>query len=248
MVANKIKALGSKYLQDTGGQFALWMSMIALPLMVGTTYVFDYRFAEAERSHIKSALDAAVLASVSDKTHTSGKRRDLAEHVFKAQYTGDVDLHLNVTVTRNSVEMSAKGTKPASLAKSVGSKGFRIHETSAAVLDFAPVSTPLKNAPSQDRVALPKGAKKADYAAALDLMSRSGELGSMDMAYSEADVLKALSQLGLSADASAINLNQLSAKEAKMAEHIARTVRTDTKSSKEKQRLLPSEAGPRLTE
>lgn len=128
----QIKQTKRDYLNSSSGHFALWMAVIAFPLLVATSAVVDYRKAEANRASIKGALDTAVLTAVANNTITNTQKSDLAKEVFKANYVGTAELELDVVVSDGRVEMDALGAVPTSIAKSVGFEKVDVSERSVA--------------------------------------------------------------------------------------------------------------------
>lgn len=124
-----------RYYKDHSGQFAMWTAIAAFPVLVATSYAVDFRGAEKDRSNIKSALDVAVLTAVSNDKLNYVQKEDLAVDIFKTHYSGSANLTFDVNATDGRVEMSATGMKEASLARSVGSNGFSVKETSIAEMN-----------------------------------------------------------------------------------------------------------------
>ncbi|MGJ8563417.1 MAG: TadE/TadG family type IV pilus assembly protein [Alphaproteobacteria bacterium] len=135
MLVKQIKKSISRFAKADSGQFAIWFGVAAFPVLVATTYVVDFRGVEKDRASIKSALDAAVLTAVSNESVTTSQKQDLAIEVFNAHYAGQAKLVLDVNATDGRVEMSAKGMKEASLARSVGVAGFEVGELSIAEMN-----------------------------------------------------------------------------------------------------------------
>jgi Flp pilus assembly protein TadG len=120
------------YIERSEGQFAVWLAVMAFPLLVLTSGVLDYRHVESQQGNIKNALDTATLSAVSDSVTPLAQKPDLAKSVFWDNYGGDVDLNLDVKATDGRVEMTAKGAVPASVGRAVGLSDFNISEKSVA--------------------------------------------------------------------------------------------------------------------
>lgn len=135
MIPNTKCSTFKQYCLDRSGQFAMYFAIAAFPVLVATTYAVDFRGAEKDRSNIKSALDVAVLTAVSNDRVSKTEKKDLAREVFKTHYNGQAKVNLDVAVSDGRVEMTAEGSKEASLARAVGAKGFKLQETSIAEMN-----------------------------------------------------------------------------------------------------------------
>jgi len=122
-----------RYLRNTCGHFAVQFALLGLPLVVATTFVIDYARANAEKVKVKTALDAAVIAAVNNDTLSLQGKEDYAEKHFQQNYEGEIKIELNPQAKADSIEMSAFGLSPVTVADALGIKGVEIYEKSAAV-------------------------------------------------------------------------------------------------------------------
>jgi len=125
---NTLKAYG----RDIRGQFAVQFAILALPLVVMTTFVVDYRAADVERVNIKTALDAAVIATINNNTLLPQEKEAFALTHFNKNYSGEIKLKLEPKADDKRVEMTASGLAPVTVADAVGLKGIPITQKSAA--------------------------------------------------------------------------------------------------------------------
>jgi len=125
--------LFKNYLKNTRGHFAVQFALLGLPLVVATTFVTDYSKAEKEKAHIKTALDAAVIAAVNNNTLSPSQKRSYAKKHFSENYDGNIEFDLTVEATSGRVDMSASGLSPVSAAQTLGIDGIEIYESSAAI-------------------------------------------------------------------------------------------------------------------
>ncbi|MDB2438277.1 pilus assembly protein TadG-related protein [Hellea sp.] len=125
-------SLWAKYKKNINGHFAVQFALLGLPLIVATTFVADYSKAETEKVEIKSALDAAVIAAVSNNTLSASEKESYAKTHFKQNYAGDLTFDLKTAASSQRVEMSASGLSPVTVAETLGIKGIEIYENSAA--------------------------------------------------------------------------------------------------------------------
>ena len=77
------KILLRRYKDDIRGQFAVWFAILALPLMLGVSMAIDMQKMNKDSASVKSALDAAVLATVSNSGLTQGQAREFALRAFR---------------------------------------------------------------------------------------------------------------------------------------------------------------------
>ncbi len=117
------------------GHFAVWFALMAFPLLAATSLVIDYRSTEANAAGIKTALDTAVLAAVSNDSLDNPAKEALAKEVFNFHYMGKADLTLSPKATDGRVEMTASGTLGTSVGRAVGYNQYNISETSIAEMN-----------------------------------------------------------------------------------------------------------------
>jgi len=140
---NTLKAYG----RDIRGQFAVQFAILALPLVAFTTFVIDQRAADVERVNIKTALDAAVIATVNNNSLTDTQKEDYALEHFNTNYSGNIQLELDPRVVDSRIEMTASGMAPVTVADAVGLEGIPVTEKSVAELTSENVICVLSLAP-----------------------------------------------------------------------------------------------------
>jgi len=126
------KRVGNRFRVDSSGQFAVWMALLAVPVLGATTFVMDYQQAKNVTTELESALDAAVLAAVTDGTLSESEREKHAIKVFHENYTGTVSIKLEADATDTGVELTAYGEVPTTISSMTGVDHIKIKETSAA--------------------------------------------------------------------------------------------------------------------
>ena len=124
--------LWKRYRQNSQGNFAVQLALLGLPLVVATTFVIDYSSAGTEQVNVKTALDAAVIAAVSNNTLSASEKESYAKTHFKQNYAGELTFDLKTAASSHRVEMSASGLSPVTVAETLGIKGIEIYENSAA--------------------------------------------------------------------------------------------------------------------
>lgn len=122
----------SRYKQDRSGQFAVWFGLMALPLLATTSYVMDLQAAQIETGNVKAALDAATLATVQKNNLNDSEKRLYAKDIFYDNFNGRVKPTVDVTVTKNSVIMTAKAELPTTVMAALGKKAIKYSELSEA--------------------------------------------------------------------------------------------------------------------
>ena len=123
------------FTQKTDGNFAVWFAVMAFPLVAATSLVIDYRTSEANAAGIKTALDTAVLAAVSNDSLDKKGKEALAEDVFNMHYKGTANLKLSPKAKDGQVEMTASGEVATSVGRAVGFNAFKVSKTSVAVMN-----------------------------------------------------------------------------------------------------------------
>lgn len=123
------------YKSDERGQFAVWFAVAALPLILGASMVIELQRTAKDGASVKNALDAAVLAAVSNQRLSSGQKIQYAKKVFNENYFGDAELKLTVVPTDGKVRMTAEGTVSTLFGELVGRKDMPVNQASTAVMD-----------------------------------------------------------------------------------------------------------------
>lgn len=127
-----MRTLWQRYKRDTLGQFAVTFALMGVPLVVATTFVIDYAAASSEKTSVKGALDAAVIAAVNNNSLTLSEKEAYAAKHFTENYGGKIQFELKSKASDNRVEMSAFGVSPVTVAATLGIDGVEIFERSAA--------------------------------------------------------------------------------------------------------------------
>ena len=131
----QIKKTIEAYLSKKDGNFAVWFAIMAFPLLAATSLVIDYRTTEANTAGIKTALDTAVLAAVSNESLDKKGKEALAKEIFEMHYTGNAKLKLAPKATDGRVEMTASGDIGTTVGRAVGYNKFDVSETSIAEMN-----------------------------------------------------------------------------------------------------------------
>jgi len=138
------------YIKNTCGHFAVQFALLGLPLVVATTFVVDYSGAGAEKTKVKSALDAAVIAAVNNNALSLREKEVYAKTHFVENYNGSIELELTPKATDGRVEMTASGLAPVTVAETLGVDGIHLYEKSAAEQTTENVICVLALAPTGD--------------------------------------------------------------------------------------------------
>lgn len=135
LISLRPKALRN-LLRDESGHFAVITALIGVPLVVAIGLAVDTSNSFAYKDHVKTALDTASLAAVIPANLSDEERKAYAKKVFNENYSGhkDTDIIIDVTATRERVDMTAKAELPTYLGGIVGHEDFTIGAESAAVL------------------------------------------------------------------------------------------------------------------
>lgn len=128
-----MKRVFKDYVTNTSGQFAVWFSIMAVPLLAGTSYVMDYQSAQIQTGNIKAALDAATLATVQKNNLSDSDKQSFATDVFHDNYSGKAETDLVVEIGENRVHMTARGKIPTTVAAALGHKHIGFFEESEAL-------------------------------------------------------------------------------------------------------------------
>ena len=129
------KKLLSRYTSDDRGQFAVWFAVAALPLILGASMVIELQRTAKDGASVKNALDAAVLAAVSNQGLSNAQTANYAKKVFNENYLGEADLNLEVFPQEAKVRMIAEGSVSTLFGELVGRKDMPVNVASTAVMD-----------------------------------------------------------------------------------------------------------------
>ncbi|MEP3890323.1 MAG: TadE/TadG family type IV pilus assembly protein [Hellea sp.] len=123
-------------MRDESGHFAVITALIGLPLVVAVGLAVDTSNSFSYKDHVKTALDTASLAAVIPANLSDEERKAFATKVFNENYTAqkNTTIKIDVTATRERVDMSAKANLPTYLGGIVGQEEFNVGAESAAVL------------------------------------------------------------------------------------------------------------------
>lgn len=127
-----MRTLWQRYKKDTLGQFAVTFALMGVPLVVATTFVIDYAAASSEKTSVKGALDAAVIAAVNNNALSLSEKEAYAMKHFTENYGGKIQFKLKAKASGERVEMAAFGVSPVTVAATLGIDGVEISERSAA--------------------------------------------------------------------------------------------------------------------
>ncbi len=134
-VTKKLMQTCHKLRTNRDGHFAVWFSLVAVPLVIGASIVVDLQNATANKASIKNALDTAVLAAVSNRQLSSEQTEAFAEQVFLENYTGAAKLDLEVFPSTDRVQMTATGAVSSTMGKLSGKGDMNVSVSSTAVMD-----------------------------------------------------------------------------------------------------------------
>ncbi len=124
-----------KYKADQSGQIAVWFAILALPILTLTSFVTDYSRAEKVRVQLSAALDDAAIAAVLNQNLTVQERKVFAENYFWQNFGQNENFELNVIdSSAQRVELSARGTVPATIIKAIGKEDIGVYESAVGEL------------------------------------------------------------------------------------------------------------------
>jgi len=130
-----MRHLIKKFARENSGQFAVWMALLAIPLVGATTFVLDYGVAQRTKIDLASALDAAALAAILNQQLSDSEREKFAKSHFEVNFP-EADL-FNLYVKNSSaekVELFAEGEVPVSVSGVLGFNGIHVEGKSASVI------------------------------------------------------------------------------------------------------------------
>ncbi len=120
------------YSRESSGQVAVFFALVALPLLICISAALDYTNAVSQKTKVKNALDAAVLAAMNNNALKPSEKEDYALKYFTDNYSGKVPVKLNATATENDVTLSGEAAAELSIGKALGMKEIVIRSTSRA--------------------------------------------------------------------------------------------------------------------
>jgi len=144
--------LSYRYCRNTSGQFAVWMGVLALPLLMATTFAMDFYSAQRSATQIKAALDAAALAAVTNQNISDKERGEYATKHFNTNFKDSENFTMTVVDSSSEhVELNAVGLIPVSISGALGFEGIHVNETSAAELTRESIICVMTLNPSGER-------------------------------------------------------------------------------------------------
>lgn len=124
-----------RYVDDHSGQFAVWTAILALPISLMTSMVIDLQTMNNSKTNLKSALDSAALAAVTNQTLSTGERRQYAKDRFWLNVNSKEKIDFDVPQADSyRVEVSAEMQLPTLMSSIIGKKSLSVTETSVAEL------------------------------------------------------------------------------------------------------------------
>lgn len=135
----------SRFKQDTSGTIAVWMALMAFPLLMAATYAIDVQAARTHRVAIETAIDSATLAAVLNNSLSLSEKESFARDQFLTNFSGDPDtlrdvqadatqLSVTLRVTADyPFQLSFLTTRQASVVKASG-RAETTHEDTVCVL------------------------------------------------------------------------------------------------------------------
>ncbi len=135
-VMRSLKTHFDRYCFNQSGQFAVWTSLLGLPLIAGVGLALDMENRNRHNKSLEAALDAAALAAVIPDMLSNAERASYAREVFHKNFQSDEDevVALKVAASRETVEISATLEVPSLVGGLVGVHKTHLHDRSKAVL------------------------------------------------------------------------------------------------------------------
>jgi len=123
------------YITNDSGHFAVITALVALPLLMGVSIAMDSNRMDRERSKLKSALDNAALAAITNQTLTPSERSEYAQKRFWDNIHSELPINLKVTESGNDrVELMGEIKIPTLMAGVIGRDNITVQEVSASEL------------------------------------------------------------------------------------------------------------------
>jgi len=108
---------------------------MALPLLAIASLAVDHNLAQKKRTNLKNALDAAVLAAVTDQSAAEEERKASAVAHFAQNYEFANEFEVTPVIpTSDRLELSAKGAFPTLMSSVFGMDKIPMSEQSVAEL------------------------------------------------------------------------------------------------------------------
>lgn len=130
-----IKHVLRRFKNETSGQFAVWTAVIALPMTIGVSVALDSHLAAKEKTRLKSALDAAALAAITNQTLTIEGRAGYAKDRFQSNMDGEAKAKLKVVNSSSErVELTGTVEVPTLMSGLTGRNRLKVSAVSATEL------------------------------------------------------------------------------------------------------------------
>lgn len=147
----KIKNLGKIYRRDAGGQIAVIIALVGLPLLLLATAAVDISRAHSRNEGVRAAIDAAALAAVIPNNMTDTERYAYAQSVFDKNYFGEQQVTLGFEGGRERLDIVADTQVPTLISGMLGVDYVSVKEKTAAELTISDVVCVLALDPTGDR-------------------------------------------------------------------------------------------------
>jgi len=132
-ILNTIRSNIDGLIADQSGQFAIWLGVLVVPLTMGVSLALDTTNAHRKKINLEGALDAAVLAAVTDQSISDTQRQANAIAHFKTNYEfADKFVLTSETPNANRLTLTAEGGFPTTMGSILGVDKIDVAETSTA--------------------------------------------------------------------------------------------------------------------
>ncbi|MDB2438521.1 pilus assembly protein [Hellea sp.] len=131
----KFLKIWSRFSEDNSGHIAVMTAIIALPMMIGVSVALDAHRIDRDRTRLKSALDGAAIAAITQQTINPAQRADYAKERFWLNVRDIEGVSLQVTQSdSHRVELEGHVKVPTLLTGVVGRDIVDLKEISATEL------------------------------------------------------------------------------------------------------------------
>ena len=151
----------NRFKADKSGQIGIWFAILALPMLIMTTFVLDYTRAEQVKNELSNALDDAAIAAVLKQNLTVAERAVFAEDYFWHNFADNANFKLHVIdSSAERVELNSSGVVPTTIIHSLGKKDINVQDSAVSELTKHNVICVLALAPDSQRAfAVSEGAE-----------------------------------------------------------------------------------------
>jgi len=137
---------------NESGQIAVWFAILALPLLIITSFTLDYARSEQVKLELSNALDDAAIAAVLNQNLSVSERARFAEDYFKQNFNENEGFTINVLdSSAERVEITATGSVPSSIIQAIGKDDISISESAVSELTKEDTICVLALDPSQEK-------------------------------------------------------------------------------------------------